>query len=131
MNAGPEPGVPQVEVEAGHPPVGLGEREPRHAVTARPGHRGEHVLVLRATPVAATPDRPVAACAATCRRITSILRSALPNRTTGMCSASANVLTARRNAVPIFPMIAGDGIGQPRCCVMNDTTWPPTCRFGT
>ena len=28
--------------------------------------------------------------------------------------------------VPIFSMIAGDGIGQPRCCVMNDTTWPAT-----
>jgi hypothetical protein len=84
-----------------------------------------------ATPIAATPDRPVAACAARCRRITSILRSSLPNRTTGMCSASANALTARRKAVPIFSMIAGDGTGQPRCCVMNDATCPPTCRFGT
>jgi hypothetical protein len=28
-------------------------------------------------------------------------------------------------------MIAGDGIGNPKCWVMNDTTCPPNCRFGT
>jgi hypothetical protein len=38
----------------------------------------------------------------------------LRNRTTGMWSVSAKPLTARRNAVPIFSMIAGEGIGQPR-----------------
>lgn len=43
-------------------------------------------------------------------------------RTTGMCSASAKSLTARRKRVPIFSMIAGDGTGQPRCWVINDTT---------
>jgi len=44
-------------------------------------------------------------------RITSILRSSLPNRTTGMPLASAKSRTARRNEAPIFSMIAGDGIG--------------------
>jgi hypothetical protein len=28
-------------------------------------------------------------------------------------------------------MIAGDGIGLPRCAVINDTTCPATCRLGT
>jgi hypothetical protein len=64
-----------------------------------------------ATPIAATSDLPVCAWAATWRRMTSIFRSPLPNRTTGMWFASAKSLTARRNAVPIFSMIAGDGIG--------------------
>jgi len=48
-----------------------------------------------------------------------------------MWFASAKSLTARRNPVPIFSMIAGDGIGQPRCRVMNEATCPATCRFGT
>jgi hypothetical protein len=43
-----------------------------------------------------------------------------------MWLASTHDLTDRRNAVPIFSMIAGEGIGQPRCPVMNDTTCPPT-----
>ena len=84
-----------------------------------------------ATPIAATPDRPVDSCLARCRRITSILRSVLPNLTTGMCSSPAKRDTDRRNAVPIFSRIAGDGMGKPRCCVMNDTTCPPTCSAGT
>ena len=67
-----------------------------------------------ATPIAATPERPVAACAATYRRITSILRSSLPKCTTGTCSSSAKALTERRNPVPIRSKIAGDGIGWPR-----------------
>jgi hypothetical protein len=83
------------------------------------------------TPIAAIPDRPVASCLAKWRRITSILRSPFLNRTTGMCSSSAKPDTDRRNAVPIFSMIAGDGIGNPRCAVMNDTTCPPTCNVGT
>lgn len=41
----------------------------------------------------------------------SILRSPLWKRTTGMWLVSANPLTARRNTVPIFSMIAGGGIG--------------------
>src|SRR5665647_173021 len=53
--------------------------------------------------------------------MTSPLRSPLANRTTGMWLASAKDLTERRNAVPIFSMIAGEGIGQPRCPVMNET----------
>jgi hypothetical protein len=84
-----------------------------------------------ATPIAATPDRPVLACASRYGRITSILRSALVNRTTGMWSCSAKRATAFRNAVPIFSKIAGDGIGLPRCAVRKLTTCPPTCRFGT
>jgi hypothetical protein len=84
-----------------------------------------------AIPIAATPQRPVRACQARYRRITSTLRSSLPNRTTGMWLSAAKRSTAARNAVPIFSMIAGDGIGLPRCAVINDTTCPPTCRFGT
>jgi len=84
-----------------------------------------------ATPIAATPARSVLACRARYGRIMSILRSFLPNRTTGIWLSSANDRTARRNAVPIFSRIAGDGIGLPRCCVRKLTTWPPACRFGT
>ena len=40
--------------------------------------------------------------------------------------ACANNVTAWRNAVPIFSMIAGEGIGLPRCPVMNLTTCPAT-----
>jgi len=43
--------------------------------------------------------------------MTSILRSPLWKRTTGMWSAWANNVTAWRNAVPIFSIIAGEGIG--------------------
>jgi len=43
----------------------------------------------------------------------SILRSPVWHRTTGRL-VSAKPLTARRNAVAIFSMIAGEGIGQPR-----------------
>jgi hypothetical protein len=67
-----------------------------------------------ATPIAATPDRPVAACAARYRRITSILRSSLPKCTTGTCSSAAKTLTEWRNAVPIRSKTAGDGIVCPR-----------------
>ena len=84
-----------------------------------------------ATPIAATPDRPDAAARAKYGRITSIFRSPFANRTTGMSLTSANRATSRRNLLPILSKIAGDGIGHPRCAVMNDTTWPPTCRFGT
>jgi len=35
---------------------------------------------------------------------------------------SANDRTPARNAVPIFSMIAGDGIGNFKCAVMNDAT---------
>ncbi len=43
--------------------------------------------------------------------MTSPLRSPLANRTTGTWLASTNDLTDRRNVVPIFSMIAGEGIG--------------------
>src|SRR5665811_1714166 len=43
---GPEVDVPQVEVEARDPPVGLGEGEPRGTARALALRRGEHVLVL-------------------------------------------------------------------------------------
>src|SRR5665647_109118 len=44
-----------------------------------------------------------------------------------MWLVSANDLTGRRKAVPIFSMIAGEGIGYPRCAVMNDAICaPPT-----
>ena len=47
--------------------------------------------------------RPVSACRAGYGRIISILRSFLPNRTTGIRSA-ANDATAGGNAVPIFAL---------------------------
>ena len=78
----PEIGVPQVEVEARDPPVGLGEREPRRVPLARCRRDAANTFWNScATPIAATPDRPVASCAARWRRITSILRSALLNAT--------------------------------------------------
>ena len=43
----------------------------------------------------------------------------------------SELLDALAERVPIFSMIAGDGIGFLRCAVMNETTCPPTCRFGT
>jgi hypothetical protein len=49
----------------------------------------------------------------------------------GTWFVSANVFAARRNPVSIFSIIAGDGIGKPKCWVMNEATCPPTCRFGT
>ena len=64
-----------------------------------------------AIPIAATPGRPLAACAARYGRITSILRSSLPKCTTGMWLSAAKLPTARRNPVPIFFRTAGDGIG--------------------
>ena len=84
-----------------------------------------------ATPIAATPDRPVFAWAVRWRRITSIFRSPFLKRTIGMWLSSAKVVTARRNRVPIFSITAGEGIGNPRCWVMKETTCPPTCKEGT
>ena len=45
--------------------------------------------------------------------------------------ASANDSTARRNRVLIFSIRAGEGIGMPRCWVMNATTCPLDCKIGT
>ena len=47
-----------------------------------------------ATPIAATPDRPVPACRARYGRITSILRSFLPNRTTAILLSEPKRSTA-------------------------------------
>ena len=70
--------------------------------------------------------------AARWRRITSIFfRSALPNRTSGMRFVSANLLTDRRNAVPIFSRIAGDGNGHPKMLGHERHHLPPTYRFST
>jgi hypothetical protein len=63
--------------------------------------------------------------------MTSILRWSLPNFTHGIPFAAAKDSTARRNFVLIFSISAGDGIGMPRCWVMNATTWPLDCRTGT
>ena len=82
-----------------------------------------------ATPIAATPARPVAAWRSRWGCITDSLRSFLPNRTTGMRLTSAKVFTASRNLVPIFSTTAGEGIGNPRCC-KNCTTCPGTCTVG-
>ena len=115
MNAGPKSGVPEVEVEAGHPPVGLAEGEPHlaagvAAVFALGG--GEHVLVLLRDPdrrhTRHARSRPAAA-----GRDASPLACGRPWRTAppGSDGPSAKARTARRNGVPIFSMIAGDGIG--------------------
>jgi hypothetical protein len=63
-----------------------------------------------ATPIAATPERPVAACTARFGRITSILRSFFSKCTSGITLSAANLRTAARNAVPTFSRIAGDGV---------------------
>ena len=107
--------VPQVEVEARHAPVGLGEREPRHPVAAPPLDGGEHVLILLRHPDRRHPGTAGRCLDSQVLTHQSILRSPLLNRTTGMCSDSANALTDRRHPVPIRSRIAGDGIGQPRC----------------
>ena len=83
------------------------------------------------TPTAATPDFPVAACAARCGCMTSIFRSSLPNFTHGIPVEDAYDSTAWRNRVPMCSISAGDGIGLHRCCVMNTTTCPLDCRTGT
>ena len=49
----------------------------------------------------------------------------------GILSIISPINLTRRNLVPIFSMIAGEGIGSPRCRVMNPTTWPATCNLGT
>ena len=46
-------------------------------------------------------------------------------------SPDAKDSTPRRNLVLIFSISAGDGIGMPRCWVMNATTCPLDCRMGT
>ncbi len=66
----------------------------------------------------------MAACAAMCGCITSIFRSPLPNLTHGIPFDDAYDSTDRRNRAPICSISAGDGIGLPRCRVMNATTCP-------
>lgn len=80
----------------------------------RVGVRAEHVLVIA----------PVCVLSS----ITVILRSFLPNQT--VLLPGANLFTASRNRDPIFSMIAGDGIGNPRSS-RYCTSCPPTCRCGT
>jgi hypothetical protein len=63
--------------------------------------------------------------------ITSALRSSLENFTQGMPFASAKEATDRRNLCPILSNSAGEGIGRPRCWVMNATTCPLDCKIGT
>jgi hypothetical protein len=63
--------------------------------------------------------------------MTSALRSSLPNLIRGMPFATANDSTERRNLVLIFSISAGEGIGMPRCWVMNATTCPLDCKIGT
>ena len=60
----PEIGVPEVEVVAAHAPVGLDEGEPRHPFDPVFLVPVNTLAYSCATPIAATPDRPVAACAA-------------------------------------------------------------------
>ena len=73
----------------------------------------------------------MAACARRYGCITSIFRSPLPNLTHGIPFELAQDSTAPRNRVPICSISAGDGIGLPRCRVMNATTCPLDCKMGT
>ena len=84
-----------------------------------------------ATPIAATPDRPVDACRARCGVITSSLASSLPNLTQGMSLASAKEATALRNRSPSCRNSTGEGNGKPRCPDRNATTCALVCRIGT
>ena len=63
--------------------------------------------------------------------MTSIFRSSFPNLTHGMPLEDAYESTALRKRVPMCSISAGEGIGLPRCCVMNATTCPLDCRTGT
>src|SRR6185295_17575712 len=107
----PEVIVPEIEVVTGDPPLGLGEREPHSRGLPGALSRQKHWGELLGDPDRGHPARPVAACRAKYGRIRSILRSSLPNRTTGILLSSAKRPTAARNAVPILSIIAGDGIG--------------------
>jgi len=99
-----------------------------------------------ATPIATSCDRPPAAASRISGSTWSILRpghrlpastpgrplSRLPAKlSTGMPSAPANELTARRNACPRRSGTAGEGIGPCSCPVTKFTTWPPATRPGT
>ncbi len=122
--------VPQVEVEVGDPTVGLGEGEPHRLAVAVLG-RGEHPLILlrhtdRGDPGAAGRslrghvrthhlDLPVVLTEPHHRNVLGVGQLADP--------------TPERGADPL--QIAGEGIGNPRCRVMNSATCPPTCSFGT
>ncbi len=55
----------------------------------------------------------------------------LLNRTIGISFMSADACTDRRNWVPIFPLIAGDRIGEIQVVSHEDHHLTPTCRFGT
>ena len=84
-----------------------------------------------ATPIAATPDRPVDACRARCGCITSSLASSLPNLTHGMSLASEKESTALRKRSPSCRNSTGEGNGNPRCPERNATTWELVCKIGT
>ncbi len=84
-----------------------------------------------ATPIAATPDLPVAAWRARCGAITSSLALSFSNVTHGMSLASEKESTDRRNRSPICRNSAGEGNGNPRCPERNATTWELVCRIGT
>lgn len=114
------------EVEARDPPIGPAPPEVRWPPFL--AGRVVHVATRwnsRATPIAATPERPVPACALRYRIITAILRSPLTNRTTGMWFSAASLRTSSRNRSPIRPTTAGEGIGNPRFARIC-TTCPPT-----
>ena len=98
---------------------------------ARALRRGEHVLKLLGGPDRGHPG-------AAGRRLSSQIRPHPIDLAVILAEPHHRDMVGfserchrRANAVPIFSMIAGDGIGQPKCWVINDTTCPPTCRFGT
>jgi len=84
-----------------------------------------------ATPIAATPDRPVAACRIRFGAITSSLAWSFSNLIHRMSLASANDITDRRNRSPICRNSAGEGNGNPRWPERNATTWELVCKTGT
>jgi hypothetical protein len=84
-----------------------------------------------ATPIAATPDRPVPAWRARCGCITSSLGWSFSNLIHGLSLASEKESTALRKRSPICRNSAGEGNGNPRYPERNATTWELVCKIGT
>src|SRR5215212_3241780 len=127
----PELLIPQVEVVAGHPAVGLVEGEPRDAVGGVALSAGEHTRVLLRDTDRSHPGpagRGLRDDVGPHLLDLAVGLGEPDNRDVLVVSEAADRL---RNTVPILSKIAGDGIGFPRCAVRKLTTCPPTCRLFT
>jgi len=99
--------------------------EPRDPVGALALVRGEHVLILLRDADRGDP-RPAGAGLRIQVPAHHLDLAVTPGEfTTGISLARPNESTPRRNLVPIFSKIAGEGIDNPKCRVMNETTCPP------